>query len=80
LRERLRSLPDQERNPCGDVTAFVESTASEMEEEGRLCLNIQRIVRSDSSAVSREIDFSPARIAALMDQGEADTAACIARL
>jgi NTE family protein len=80
LRERLRSLPSEGRGPRSDVTAFVEHTASKMEEEGRLCLNIQRIVRSDASGVSREIDFSPSRIAALMDEGQADTAACIAKL
>jgi hypothetical protein len=30
--------------------------------------------------VSPEIDFSAARVAALMDQGRADAAACLAKL
>lgn len=60
---------------------FVEGAGAVMEDEGRLRLTIRRIIRSDagSSEVAREIDFSPERILALIEQGHADTSAVIAR-
>jgi NTE family protein len=82
VRRHIHALPAPERSRLDDLSAFVERTANRMEEEGRIRLNIRRIVRSDGNRheVSREIDFSPARIAALMNQGEADTTALIATL
>jgi predicted acylesterase/phospholipase RssA len=82
LRRRLRSLPAEERRMIDDLAEFVEGEAAAMHEEGRLHLDIRRIVRSDEPAnmISREIDFSPARISALIAQGQADTAVELAKM
>ena len=82
LRRRVRLLAGKEQREIGDLAAFVERAAALVEEEGRLQLRIHRIVRSDlhTDEVSREIDFSPARISALINQGHADTANVIAKM
>jgi hypothetical protein len=82
LRRRVRLLAGKEQGEIGDLAAFVERAAALVEEEGRLQLRIQRIVRSDvrTNEVSRDIDFSPARISALINQGHAETANVIANM
>jgi NTE family protein len=82
LQQRFRSLPAEERSRIDDLAMFVERSAAAMKDEGRLRLTIRRIVRSDGVAneVGREIDFSPERILALIEQGRADTSDVIAHL
>jgi predicted acylesterase/phospholipase RssA len=73
-RKLLQALPPEQRLAVAELADYVEEEYASLQSKGRLRLTVHRILRSPDPAgdVSREIDFSPARINALIEHGRSD--------
>jgi NTE family protein len=71
-RRLLNFVPPSEQVALKEVAACVDEELAKLKDSRRFRLNIQRIVHENDATgdVSREIDFSPQRIEALIKQGE----------
>jgi len=74
VRELLHALPPEQHPAVAELADCIEEEYASLQSKGRLRLAVHRILRNSGPAgdVSREIDFSPARIEALIERGRSD--------
>jgi len=82
LRRLLRSLPPDQQKLTAELDEYVKRKYEEMSHDRRLRLQIHKFVRlhPESDEVSREIDFSPERINALIHQGRTEASSILAAI
>jgi hypothetical protein len=82
LRRLLRSLPPDQQKLTAELDEYIKRKYEEMSHDRRLRLKIHKFVRlhQESDEVSREIDFSPERINALINQGRTEASSILAAI